>query len=352
MKTEHEPQRFDDGTIRIGGAIYGTAAEISDPHGWVWDALVLMDGNTPSALIEERLVSRHPGLGASGARHVVAGLLGSGYVEDAAAPAPADFGPSDRERYSRNHAYFRRVDLRPGSDPWEAQRKLRQARVLVLGLGGTGSHAAWALAASGVGSLHCVDPDVVEESNLTRQVLYAEGDIGKPKAEVAAERLGAVNSSGSFTHERRRVDTEADLAALVTGFDVFVLCADEPRNDVIVKMTNRVCAALGIPWAYAGYNGPLVAVGVYGPGGPCFECVAAGEERKLKPGSNPRMGGVGVIAPLAGLSGQLIAYEVVALITGINRTPLGYVRGVNMIAPDHHVYVRHPARQDCDRCNP
>jgi molybdopterin/thiamine biosynthesis adenylyltransferase len=161
-----------------------------------------------------------------------------------------------------------------------------------------------------------------------------------------------VNSSGSFTHERRRVDTEADLAALVNGFDVFVLCADEPRNDVIVKMTNRVCAALGIPWAYAGYNGPLVAVGVYGPGGPCFECVAAGEERKLKPGANPRMGGVGVIAPLAGLSGHLIAYEVVALITGINRTPLGYVRGVNMIAPDHHVYVRHPARQDCDRCNP
>ncbi|MEV4228956.1 ThiF family adenylyltransferase [Streptomyces bobili] len=352
MKPEHAPHRFDDGTIRIGGEIYGIAAEISDAHGWVWAALTRMDGMTPTEAIKEDLSALYPRLGPDGAGTLLRDLLHSGYVEDAAVGPPDGLTEAEMERYSRNHAYFRRVDLRPGSNPWEAQWRLKFSRVVVLGVGGTGSHAAWALAAAGIGSLHLVDPDSVEMSNLTRQVLYGEADLGRPKAQVAAERLASVNSAGSFTYDASMVDTEEGLRELVSKCDVFALCADEPRNDLIAKMTSRACAALGVPWVSAGYNGPLVTVGVYGPEGPCFECVGAGEEAKLKPGWYPDLGGAGVLAPAAGISGNLIAHEIIALLTGTSRLAPGFVRGLNLIAPDQLVNVRHPARSDCELCNP
>jgi molybdopterin/thiamine biosynthesis adenylyltransferase len=352
VKREHVPHRFDDGTIRLGGELYGIAAEITDPQGWIWNALTLMDGVTALQDIETVLAKRYPQLGPDGARRLVRELIDTGYVEDAAAGRPEGFTDGEIERYSRNHDYFRRIDLRPESDSWENQRRIRSSRVTVLGVGGTGSHAAWALAAVGVGSIHLVDPDRVEVSNLTRQALYTEADVGRAKAQVAAERLGAVNSSGTFTYNLRRVDTEDALRGLVAVSDVFVLCADEPRNDVITKMTSRVCAALRVPWVTAGYNGPLVTVGVYGPQGPCFECVGAGEEAKLKPGWHPDLGGTGALAPAAGISGQLLANEVVSLVTGTGKTAPGFVRGLNLIAPDHLVHVRHPARPECPLCNP
>ncbi|MFJ7044748.1 HesA/MoeB/ThiF family protein [Streptomyces sp. NPDC101112] len=352
VKPEHAPHRFDDGTIRIGGELYGIAAEVTDPEGWVWDALTLMDGSTPTSAIVDELAACHPRLGVDGARKLLADLLATGYVEDMDAGSPAGLTESEMERYSRNHAYFRRVDLRPGSDPWASQLKLKRSSVAVLGVGGTGSHAAWALAATGVGALHLVDPDTVEASNLTRQALYSETDIGRPKARVAADRLDALNSAAEFSWDVRKVETEDALAELITGRDVFVLCADEPRNDLIAKMTSRVCASLGVPWVCAGYNGPLVTVGVYAPEGPCYECVGAGEEARLKPGWHPDLGGPGVLAPAAGISGMLIAHEVVSLITGTGRVSPGYVRGVNLIAPDQLIHVRHPARPQCPLCGP
>lgn len=350
VKPEHSPYRYDDGTIRIGGELYPVAAEIKDPHGWVWAALGLMNGHRAAAEIVSELGARYASLSRSHATDLLDQLLATGYVEDAAAPAPADLDASARERYGRNHAFFRRVDLRPGASAWEAQTRLRESRVVVLGLGGTGSHTAWALTAAGIGRLHCVDPDLVEVSNLTRQTLYTESDIGRPKAAAAAAALRAVNSGTTVTYEQRKVTTEQELKDLVSGFDVLALCADEPRDDGINRMTSRACAAAGLPWVGAGYDGPLVTVGVYGPGGPCFECVAAGEEARLRQGPVPHLGGPGVIAPSAGISGHLLAYEIISLLTGIARQPPGYVRGINLIAPDQLIHVRHPALADCETC--
>ncbi|WP_282701834.1 ThiF family adenylyltransferase [Streptomyces sp. CC219B] len=350
VKPEHTPHRFADGTVRIGGEIYGIAAEIRDPTGWVWDALTGMDGVTPVEQIEAELARTHSNIGADGIRTILSTLLASGYIEDMAEQHAEGLTSREVERYGRNRSYFRRVDLRPGENSWRPQRRLADSRVVVLGLGGTGSHAAWGLAAVGVGRLHLVDADVVEESNLTRQALYDERDVGRSKAAVAAGRLRAINSSAEITFAREKVDTTEGLTELVAGCDVFALCADEPRNDLIAKMTSQVCAAAGVPWVCAGYNGPLTTVGVYGPGGPCYECVGAGEEAKLRPGWHPEIGGPGVLAPAAAISGALITHEAVSLLTGINRAAPGYVRGINLIAPDHLVHVRHPARSGCPVC--
>ncbi|WP_248961115.1 HesA/MoeB/ThiF family protein [Sphaerisporangium perillae] len=350
VKAEHRPHRYADGTVRIGGEIYGLAAEIDDPDGWVWAALSLMDGTLPVAQITSRLALAFRELSAAQAESLVAQLIASGYLEDAAAVPPPELSAREVDRYSRNHAFFRQVDLAPREHGWEAQLRLRNARVVVLGLGGTGSHAAWALAAAGVGRLHCVDPDVVEPSNLNRQVLYGEADIGRAKADVAVRRLRAVNSDVTITGERLRVGGQEELAELVSGADMLALCADEPRGHGLRVWANRACASAGIPWAGGGYSGPLVTVGVYEPGHPCYECVSAGERARRRPGTPVDLGGPGVIATSAGISGHLVAHAVITQLTGIPAIPPGRIGGLNLIAPDHLIDVRHPARDDCPVC--
>jgi molybdopterin/thiamine biosynthesis adenylyltransferase len=375
VKDEHRPHRLESGAIRIGGEVYGLAAEIDDPNGWAWAALDLMDGTRDCAEIAERLSQRFPGLSAAAAGEIVRLLVASGYVEDAGAVPPASLSPREQVRYSRNKAYFRRVDLAQRGHGWEAQLRLRAARVVVLGLGGTGSHAAWALAAAGVGWLHCVDSDEVELSNLSRQVLYDENDVGRAKSTAIVARLRALNSDITVTAARQRITSRQDLAELIRDADMLALCADEPRASTtdlpprdrpspegrarttldgqgIRIWANRECAAAGTPWAGGGYSGPLVTVGVFGPTGPCYECVNAGERARRPRGMPVDLGGPGAIAPSAGISGQLVAQAVISQLTGIPPVPPGYIRGVNLLAPDHLVYVRHPARRDCPICRP
>ncbi|GII96668.1 HesA/MoeB/ThiF family protein [Sinosporangium siamense] len=351
VKVEHTPYRCEGGTVRIGGAVYGLAAEIEDRRGWVWTALGLMDGTREVEEVVAGLCRTHPEVSERQARAVVEALVGSGYVESGEEVVPPELSEGEVSRYARNYAYFRHADLTPREHGWEPQLRLKAARVLLLGLGGTGGHAGWALAAAGVGRLHCVDPDTVEVSNLTRQVLYDESDVGRPKAEAAVERLRRVNSAVEVTGERRRVGTREELAALLRGFDVLALCADEPRGpDGVRVWANRACAAAGVPWVGGGYSGPLVTVGVYGPGGTCYECLRAGEEARLRAGVPIDLGGPGVLATSAGLSGQFTAHAVIALVTGVPELRPGYVTGVNLIDPTHHVYVRHEPRPGCSIC--
>jgi molybdopterin/thiamine biosynthesis adenylyltransferase len=89
--------------------------------------------------------------------------------------------------------------------------------VVVLGLGGTGSAVASSLVAAGVGTVHCVDFDVIEAGNLTRQLLYTEDDVGAPKIPVAVERLGRINSHTVVTGEETRVDSTESIAGLMRG---------------------------------------------------------------------------------------------------------------------------------------
>lgn len=351
VKDEHLPYRTDDGAVRIGGGVYGLAAEIRDPHGRVWTALGLMDGTRTRAELVRDLADRCPGLTQDEAARLVDALVATGYVEDAAAEDDRLLSPSERDRYHRNQEFFRMADLRPRPGRWDAQLRLKQAGVVVLGLGGTGSHAAWALAAAGVGRVHCVDPDTVDRANLARQVLYTEDDLGRPKALTAARRLRAVNSEITVTHEARAVDGPRALAEVTAGYDVLALCADEPDARSLREWATQVCALTGVPWVGGGYDGPFVSVGVFAPGGPCFPCLAAAEEARLPSGPAPRLGGNGVIGPSAGISGNLVAYEIIALLTGVSRTPPGYLRGINLIAPDDLVLVRHPPRPGCPHCS-
>lgn len=202
MKPEHHPHRLASGTVRLGGALYGVASDIDDPHGWAWTALTLLDGTRTPEHVARELAEHHPELDRDDADGIVEALLESGHIEEADPPACPELTEAEQQRHRRTRDYFRWVDRTPRAHGWEAQVMLKRSSAVVVGLGGTGGHAAWSLAASGVGRLHLVDPDVVELSNLNRQVLYTEADVGRPKAEAAEQALGRVNSGVELSHSR------------------------------------------------------------------------------------------------------------------------------------------------------
>ncbi len=274
VKPEHAPYRIAGGKIRIGGVAYGLAAEMSDPDGWVWMMLSAMDGSRAPHEIVEYVQAGYPAEPAGVLRAAAEQLMASGYVEDVAGPLPPGLTERDRRRFDRAVGYYRWLDLTPRPSSWEPQALLRDARVTILGVGGTGGVAALALAASGVGRLHCVDPDEVELSNLSRQVLYTEGDIGRPKAEAAVARLRQLNSDIEITGQRTEARGTDDVRGLAEDCDVLLLGADRPPELRI--WANRAALAAKRPWVDAGYHGPLVQTAAFVPGeGPCWDRDAA-----------------------------------------------------------------------------
>jgi molybdopterin-synthase adenylyltransferase len=355
VKTEHAACRLSGGRIRLGGLTYGTAAELTDPDGSVWTLLEGMDGTRTLDEIVARVLARHPDLPADDVRAAAEKIIMSGYVEDAGAPVPAELTDRDRRRYDRNRGYFRWMDLRPRRSSWEPQVALLRSSVTVVGLGGTGGQAALALAASGVGRLHCVDPDIVALSNLNRQLLYSESDLGRPKASAAVEALRRLNGDIEVSGAALRVTGVEDLMTLVADCDVLLLAADTP--DGIKSWANRVCLATGTPWVAGGYEGPVVGASSFVPGqSPCWECMRLAEdERRLAQGEvrediagRAEVNAVG--APSAGISGYLAAHAVLGLLTGVAPLRPGRFHGVNLLRLGEPFVVDGERRPDCPAC--
>jgi molybdopterin-synthase adenylyltransferase len=357
VKAEHAPYRVSGDRIRIGGPTYGIAAELEDPAGWVWILLESLDGTRSPAGVVDRVVDMYPAVSRETVRAGLAQLIKSGYVEDAAGPDPVELTERDKERYDRARGYFRWLDLTPRAGTWEPQEQLRRARVTVVGVGGTGGVAALALAAAGVGRLHCVDPDVVELSNLSRQVIYTEEDIGAPKADAAVARLCRLNTDIAVSGQRLRIGSVADVLPLARDCDVLLLSADQPPE--VRVWVNRACIAAHRPWVDAGYHGPLVQVGQYVPGtGGCWECLNdASRERQVALGANfgdapDREAAVRVAvgAVPAGISGYLAAHQVIALLTGVPPAMPGTIQAINLAALDAPFMLAEPPRRDCPGC--
>jgi molybdopterin-synthase adenylyltransferase len=359
VKPEHAPYRLSGGKIRIGGVSYGLAAEISDPDGWVWTMLSAMDGSRGLAEIIEHGHTAHPAQAVDVLRRGAMQLLRTGYVEDAAGPIPDALTERDMRRYDRAVGYFRWLDLTPRASSWEPQARLRDARVTILGVGGTGGVAALALTASGIGHLRCVDPDEVELSNLSRQILYTEEDIGKPKAERAVTRLRRLNADVEITGQRMEAAGIEDMLELARDCDVLLLAADRPPE--LRVWSNRACLAAKRPWVDANYHGPLVQTGAFVPGeGPCWECTRlALRDSHAADGAYPYdapqrgeavFSAVGAVP--AGISGYLAAQRVISLLTGIPPVVPGRIETVNLAALDAPLVLDDPPHPECQACGP
>jgi molybdopterin/thiamine biosynthesis adenylyltransferase len=363
IKNEHLPVRHGTDSVRIGGGVPGIAVDIPDPDGWVWALVSLLDGTRTVDHIVTELVHRFPARSPAeviAAVHADLGkLVEAGFVQDGAEAMPEGLTAGERERYSRGRVLWRWMDRGPRRSSWDVQLLLRQARVVMIGVGGVGATAALALALSGVGELHLVEPDVVELSNLNRQVLFTERDVGRPKVDAAVARLREHNRDITITGEALTITGPAALAALAARFDVMVLGADRPQD--IRSWTNQGCVRTGTVWVHGGYHGPRVTVGLYRPGtGPCYDCAdIADQERRagLPPRTPARTQGVrapsAANAVSAGIAGQLVAHATMSLITGTPRLPVNQEYALNLVTLDGGV-VAGPTtpRPDCPTCGP
>jgi len=171
-------------------------------------------------------------------------------------------GAEDLVRYNRQIIY-------PAFGE-EGQRRLRQAHVLIAGVGGLGSPAAIYLACAGVGRLTIVDSDAVELSNLNRQILHGEDDIGEQKVISAAHKLKRLNSTVEVNPVAARITAES-LPGLLPGVNVVIDCLDNMATRFIL---NEGCYQAGIPLIHGGISGTLGEITTIIPGQtPCLQCM-------------------------------------------------------------------------------
>jgi adenylyltransferase/sulfurtransferase len=221
----------------------------------------------------------------------------------------AGLSREETRRYAR-HLVMPEVGL-------AGQEKLKAARVLLVGAGGLGSPAALYLAAAGVGTLGLVDFDVVDESNLQRQILFTTSDVGRPKLAAAARRLNDMNPNVEVVRFEEKLTSENALR-IFEGFDVV---ADGTDNFPTRYLVNDACVFTGKPNVYASIFRFEGQASVFWAGkGPCYRCLYP---EPPPPGLVPSCAEGGVLGILPGLLGVLQATETVKLILGTGEPLVG-----------------------------
>jgi sulfur-carrier protein adenylyltransferase/sulfurtransferase len=197
------------------------------------------------------------------------------------------------------------------------QRKLKAAKVLTIGAGGLGSPLGLYLAAAGVGTLGLVDFDVVDESNLHRQVLFGRSSVGRPKIQAAAERLRDLNPHIKIVPHETRLDS-GNALDLLKDYDVVV---DGTDNFPTRYLVNDACVLLGKPNVYGSIFRFEGQVSIFwGARGPCYRCLFP---EPPPPGLVPSCAEGGVLGVLPGIIGSLQANEVIKLIVGAGDPLIG-----------------------------
>lgn len=206
------------------------------------------------------------------------------------------------------------------------QRRLKAARVLLIGTGGLGSPASLYLAAAGVGTLGLVEFDTVDASNLQRQILYTEADAGRPKLVAAAARLKALHPRLNVEDHDGRID-ETNAARLVASYDIVI---DGTDNFPTRYLVNDACVLARKPYVYGSifrFDGQASVF--YAPHGPCYRCLFPAPP---PPGQVPSCAEGGVLGVLPGLVGTVQATEAIKLILGRGTSLLGRLMTLDALA--------------------
>ncbi len=247
----------------------------------------------------------------------------------------SDLTPAERQRYAR-HLILPQV----GAD---GQRKLKQARVLIIGTGGLGSPAALYLAAAGIGHLGLVDYDVVDISNLQRQVIHGESTLGVPKVESAARRLRDLNPHVTVEVHHEPL-TRHNALDLIARYDVVI---DGTDNFPTRYLANDACVMVGKPLVYGSvfrFEGQASVFGL--KDGPCYRCLLP---EPPPPGSVPSCAEAGVLGVLPGTIGTIQATEALKLILGVGEPLAGRLLLYDALEMTFDT-IRLPKRANCPVC--
>ena len=316
IKRTTEPVRSPDGDVYLMRPSAGNDIRIEKPNEEQRQLLEALDGEHTLEQLQERF-------GEQEVADTIAQFLELGVVEDA---ADDDLVPAaELARFDRQLRYF--SDIGDGAvTPSECQRRLREAKVAVLGVGGLGGAAARSLASVGVGEMWLIDGDRVEPSNLNRQTLYTVADFELLKVEAATARLRAFNPEMRVSSTARRLESQEEIAEFIAGSDVVIDAADWPAHD-IERWCNAACFEAGIPYITMSHFPPIARVGpLYIPGVTgCFSCQeiayrreyplfdVAVDERRAKASPAATLG------PACEMIGGQVGLEIMHLLTGLAR---------------------------------
>jgi molybdopterin/thiamine biosynthesis adenylyltransferase/rhodanese-related sulfurtransferase len=266
---------------------------------------------------------------------------------------PVDFAlgltSRETERYAR-HLVLPQVGA-------QGQKKLLEARVLLIGLGGLNSPAAMYLAAAGVGTLGLVDDDRVERSNLQRQILHSDESVGDTKTCSASQRLGAINPDIKLVTIDERVG-ESNVEKIISGWDIVI---DGTDNFPSRYLVNDACNKSGIPLVYGAVMSFQGQVSVFWPAAgksakdipsqsgfrPCYRCLFP---RAPAPGEAPDCSVAGVLGVLPGIVGTLQASEALKLLLGIGSPLIGRLLMFDVLTMEFRE-TRVPSRSGCESCH-
>ena len=325
---EVDPARAQEQIERDGAVL----VDVREPH--EWDEAHLAGAKlAPMATVTERIAELapdrsqrvlllcHVGNRSARAADTLTGELGyenvasiAGGIEawrDAGLPVVEAEGltPEQRMRYSR-HTLLPEVGV-------EGQLKLLDSKVLLIGAGGLGAPSAFYLAAAGIGTLGLVDDDVVDESNLQRQVIHNTERVGMPKTESARLSIQALNPDVEVVEHRARLDRD-NIIDIIGDYDILVDGADNfPTryllNDAAVRLRKPVVSA-----SILAFDGQISTFVPFE--GPCYRCLYPVPP---PPEMAPSCGAAGVLGVMAGVMGLLQANEVIKLAAGIGEPLVG-----------------------------
>ncbi|MDR1006539.1 MAG: HesA/MoeB/ThiF family protein [Bacteroidales bacterium] len=224
----------------------------------------------------------------------------------------------------------------------EAQQRLQQASVMVVGVGGLGSVVGLYLVAAGVGKVGLADNDRVSLSNLQRQILYRENEVGKPKTAMAKQSLAALNSNTKILTFDLMI-TEANAAEIFSDFDIIIDCTDNFKSRYVI---NDACVGLGKPFVYGSVSGYCGQVAVFNQdaNAATYRCLFPCR-RQLQTMTNPNMGVLGV---LPAMIASLQVNEAIKFITGNPNGLRNQLLLVNMLTNDFQTISIEPLRHPND----
>ena len=252
---------------------------------------------------------------------------------------PQALKPGDVERYKR-HLLIPEIGE-------QGQLKLLKSKVLVVGAGGIGSPVAWYLAAAGVGTIGIVDNDVVDRTNLQRQILHTDKSVGSPKVESARERLEALNPDIRIVTYPERL-TPDNIDHFIAGYDVVL---DGTDNFTTRYLINDACVKFGIPNVHGSVFRFEGQVSTFWPAAkpanaPCYRCVYP-----VPPPAelSPSCAEAGVLGVLPGLVGVMCATEAIKVLVGFGSPLIGKLLSFNAATWEFDTYEVEK-RSDCPYC--
>lgn len=248
----------------------GNAVEMNDPSGFIAATCKLMDGKKSyeqiSALLTPNFKKETPFL-----NNLLTALDETKLLEDKSNNHPGNLSDYDITRWARNLEFFG-AHCNAKDNKYSFQNILKSTKVALLGLGGVGSHALYDLVALGVHNIRGVDFDKIELSNLNRQILYNESDIGHLKTEIAKKKILQFLPQANIEFYNKKISCANDIEDIISGQDVVISVLDQPREKII-DWLNEACIKQNVPFICGAFDSKCaVYYSVIPKKSGCIEC--------------------------------------------------------------------------------